>query len=97
MPGPWPRWPICSTPAACSTACFGVASWPRRMIGAGKTTRRPTLQLHLDLGESPAPATALWGLLPEVAREAATVLVAKLIAQTVAPIEARAAEGEVDE
>jgi hypothetical protein len=57
------------------------------MIGADEATRRPTLQLHLDLGESPAPATALWGLLPDAEREAAAALVAKLIAQTVAPAE----------
>jgi hypothetical protein len=64
------------------------------MIGAGEATRRPTLQLHLDLGESPAPATALWELLPDVKREAAAALVAKLIAQTVAPIEGdRSREG----
>ncbi|MDQ3644667.1 MAG: hypothetical protein M3356_04060 [Actinomycetota bacterium] len=62
------------------------------MIGARKTTRRPTLQLHLDLGESPAPATALWALLPEASRETAAALVAKLIAQTVVP-----AEGDGDE
>jgi hypothetical protein len=65
------------------------------MIGAGKTTGRPILQLHLDLGESPAPATALWGLLPEGSRETAAALVAKLIAQTVAPTEVNpAAEGD---
>jgi len=78
-------------------ACFAVASWPRGMIGAGKTARRQTVQLHLDLGESPAPATALWGVLPEGEREAAAALVAKLIAQTVAPIEVERAEGEGDE
>ena len=55
------------------------------------------MQLHLDLGESPAPATALWGVLPEGEREAAAALVAKLIAQTVAPIEVERAEGEGDE
>ncbi len=62
------------------------------MIGAGKTPRRPILQLHLDLGESPAPATALWELLPEASRETAAVLLAKLIAQTVVPAEAYADE-----
>ena len=45
------------------------------------------MQLHLDLGQSPAPATALWGLLPEAERAAAAALVAKLIARTVAPEE----------
>ncbi|MGH2797617.1 MAG: hypothetical protein ACRDLO_06715 [Solirubrobacterales bacterium] len=45
------------------------------------------MQLHLDLGESPAPATALWGLLPEASRQAAEAVVAKLIAQTVAGFE----------
>lgn len=78
-------------------ACFAVASCPERMIDAGKATRRLTLQLHLDLGEIPAPATALWGLVPDPSREAATVLVAKLIAQATVPVEASPAEGEVDE
>jgi hypothetical protein len=57
------------------------------MMGASEATRRPALQLHLDLGQSPAPATALWGLLPEAEREAAAALVAKLIARTVGPEE----------
>jgi hypothetical protein len=57
------------------------------MIGRSEATRRPALQLHLDLGESPAPATALWGILPEDEREAAAAVVAQLIARTVVPDE----------
>jgi hypothetical protein len=60
------------------------------MIARSEATRRPALQLHLDLGESPAPATALWGILPEDEREAAAAVVAQLIARTVVP------EDEVD-
>ena len=55
------------------------------------------MQLHLDLGESPAPATALWGILPEDEREVAAAVVAKLIARTVVPDEDECAEGEGDE
>jgi hypothetical protein len=80
------------------TASFGVASCPARMIGRSDATRRPALQLHLDLGESVAPATALWGILPEAEREVAAALVAKLIARTVVPDEADgSAVGEDDE
>jgi hypothetical protein len=67
------------------------------MIGRSEATRRPALQLHLDLGESPAPATVLWGILPEDEREAAAAVVAKLIARTVVPDEGECAEGEGDE
>jgi hypothetical protein len=67
------------------------------MIGRSEATRRPALQLHLDLGESPAPATALWGILPEDEREAAAAVVAKLIARTVVPDEDECAEGGGDE
>lgn len=42
------------------------------------------LQLRLDLGESPAPAAALWELLAEEQRRAALRLLAAMIAQTVA-------------
>ena len=42
------------------------------------------MQLRLDLAESPAPAAALWELLGEEQRRAATVLLAALIAQSVA-------------
>ena len=68
------------------------------MIGRSEATRRTALQLHLDLGESPAPATALWGILPAAGREAAAALVAKLIARTVVPDGVDgSAEGEGDE
>jgi hypothetical protein len=50
------------------------------MIGA----RGHSVQLRLDLAESPAPAAALWELLGEEQRRAAMVLLAALIAQTVA-------------
>jgi hypothetical protein len=42
------------------------------------------MQLRLDLGESPAPAAALWELLGEEQRRAALTQLAALIAQTVA-------------
>ena len=42
------------------------------------------LQLRLDLGESPAPAAALWELLGEEERRAALAQLAALIAQAVA-------------
>ena len=41
------------------------------------------MQLRLELAESPAPAVALWELVGEQQREAAMVLLAALIAQTV--------------
>jgi hypothetical protein len=50
------------------------------MIGA----RGQSVQLRLDLAESPAPAAALWELLGEEQRRAAMVLLAALIAQAVA-------------
>jgi hypothetical protein len=43
------------------------------------------VQLRLELAESPAPAVALWELVGEEQRQAAMVLLAALIAQTVAP------------
>ena len=43
------------------------------------------MQLRLELAESPAPAAALWELLGEQQRQAAMVLLAAMIAQTVAP------------
>jgi hypothetical protein len=45
------------------------------MIGA----RGQSVQLRLDLAESPAPAAALWELLGEEQRRAAMVLLAALI------------------
>ena len=47
------------------------------------------MQLRLELAESPAPAVALWELVGEEQRQTAMVLLAALIAQTVA--------GELDE
>lgn len=49
-------------------------------------------QLRLDLLERPAPAAALWELLPEGERRTAEALMARMIAQTLAPEEA--GEGE---
>jgi hypothetical protein len=57
-----------------------VLSWASAMIGA----RGQSVQLRLDLAESPAPAAALWELLGEEQRRAAMVLLAALIAQTIA-------------
>jgi hypothetical protein len=54
------------------------------MIGPRRTPRRPNLQLHLDLAESPAPATALWELLGEEQRQEAMALLAAMMAQSVA-------------
>ena len=47
--------------------------------------RRSVVQLRLELAESPAPAVALWELVGEQQRQTAMVLLAALIAQTVAP------------
>lgn len=54
------------------------------MIAPRRAPRRPNLQLHLDLAESPAPAAALWELLGEEQRQAAMALLAALMAQSVA-------------
>jgi hypothetical protein len=43
-----------------------------------------TVQLRLDLADSPAPAEALWELLGEESRQAAEALLTVLIAQSVA-------------
>ena len=42
------------------------------------------MQLRLELAESPAPAAALWELVGEEQRRVAMVLLAALIAKTVA-------------
>jgi hypothetical protein len=47
--------------------------------------RGSIVQLRLELAESPAPAVALWELVGEQQRQTAMVLLAALIAQTVAP------------
>jgi hypothetical protein len=52
------------------------------------TTRRSIVQLRLELAESPAPVVALWELVGEEQRQGAMVLLAALIAQTVAGEEA---------
>jgi len=75
-------------PAGCWTACFGVSSWRARMIRCSGVLRGPTVQLRLDLAESPAPAAALWELLGEEQRRAAMALLAALIAGAVVGEEA---------
>jgi len=59
------------------------------MIGRCRAPGRQRLQLRLDLGESPAPAAALWELLDEEQRRAALAQLAALIARTVAGGEER--------
>jgi hypothetical protein len=51
---------------------------------AGSRARRSTVQLRLDLAESPAPMAALWELFEEERRRAAMALLAALIARAVA-------------
>jgi hypothetical protein len=69
--------------------CSRVPSWPGRMIGRSRAAKRQMVQLRLDLGESPAPAAALWEVLGEEQRRTALVQLAALIAQTVAGEEDR--------
>ena len=54
------------------------------------------MQLRLELAESPAPVVVLWELVGEQQRQAAMVLLAELIARTVAgePDEEETAVGE---
>jgi hypothetical protein len=63
-----------------------MLSWPGSMISGSQAARRsPTsLQLHLGLAESPAPAGALWELLDEERRRTAMLLLSTMIAQSVA-------------
>jgi len=51
------------------------------------------VQLRLDLAQSPAPAVVLWELVGEAPRQAAIVLLAALIAQTIAGEQAGLADG----
>ena len=55
------------------------------------------VQLRLELAESPAPAVALWELVGEEQRQTAMVLLAALIAQTIAVEQDEPQEVEVDE
>jgi hypothetical protein len=50
--------------------------------------RRRSVQLRLELAESPAPAVALWELVGEEQRQTAMALLAALIAQTIVGEEA---------
>ena len=54
------------------------------------------MQLRLELAESPAPAVALWELVGEQQRQTAMMLLAALIARTVAgdPDQEETAVGE---
>ncbi len=66
-----------------------VASWPRAMMSgqertAGQERTGSIVQLRLDLAESSAPAVALWERVGEEQRQTAMVLLAALIAQTIA-------------
>jgi hypothetical protein len=56
--------------------------------------RRRSVQLRLELAESPAPAVALWELVGEEQRQTAMALLAALIAQTVAGEQEEAGVGE---
>ena len=58
-------------------------SWARAMIRV-QAAGGVIVQLRLDLAESPAPAVALWELVGEEQRHTAMVLLAALIAQTIA-------------
>jgi hypothetical protein len=49
------------------------------------SVRGQSVQLRLELTESPAPAVALWELVGEQQRQTAMTLLAALIAQTLAP------------
>jgi hypothetical protein len=60
-----------------------VSSWAGAMIRLQQTGGL-IVQLRLELAESPAPAVALWELVGEEQRQTAMVLLAALIAQTVA-------------
>jgi hypothetical protein len=55
------------------------------------------VQLRLELAESPAPAVALWELVGEEQRQTAMVLLAALIAQTIAGEQDEQQEVMVDE
>jgi hypothetical protein len=65
----------------CWSRCWSVSSASSAMI----VVRPMVVQLRLDLAESSAPAVALWELVGEDHRQAASTLLAALIAQTVAP------------
>jgi len=52
------------------------------------------VQLRLELAGSPAPAVALWELVGEEQRQTAMVLLAALIARTVADGDEETAVGE---
>ncbi len=71
---------ICSRLGGSWNRCLSVSSWPGGMIAV----ERAIVQLRLELAQSPAPAVALWELVGEEQRQTAMVLLAALIAQTVA-------------
>jgi hypothetical protein len=70
----------------CSPASFKPTQ-PGRMMGASATWKVPPMhsqQLTLDLGETPAPASLLWELLPVEHRLVAVAALARVIAQAAA-------------
>ena len=74
---------ICLPRGGCWSRCSLVSSWPSAMIRA-KAGGGAIVQLRLELAESPVPVVVLWELVGEQQREAAMVLLAGLIARTVA-------------
>lgn len=70
---------ICWRRGGSWSRCLSVPSWLSAIISGS-----PMVQLRLELAERPAPAAALWELVGESQRQAAMVLLAALIAQTVA-------------
>jgi hypothetical protein len=76
---------ICSPRDGLWSRCLSVSSWPSAMIAGA---RRRSVQLRLELAESPAPAVALWELVGEEQRQTAMALLAALIAQTIVGEEA---------
>ena len=83
---------IYSPRGECWRRCWSVSSASSELI----VVRPMIVQLRLDLAESPAPAVALWELVGEEQLRTAMVLLAALIAQTIAgkPAEEETAVGE---
>jgi hypothetical protein len=81
---------ICLPRGGCWRRCSSVLSWASAMI----CRRGSSVQLRLELAESPAPAVALWELVGEQQRQGAIVLMAALLARAV---EGVGSAGEADE
>lgn len=73
-----------------------VSSWAGAMI-CQQRNGGSIVQLRLELAESPAPAVALWELVGEEQRQTAMVLLAALIAQTIAGEQDEQQEVKLDE